>query len=288
MPYVYYFKYITLYLKLNKIIRYLEFIFTTKILVMTKIINAVLDKLGYSLSKKRNSYPDIVDDNFWRIYNFCKPYTMTSVERMYSLYCAVNYILANNIKGDFVECGVWRGGSSMLIASILYDNGIKDRKIYLFDTYEGMPDPTINDIDYRGNGAIDLMKNSMSNKEESVWCFASLEDVKQNLSLTKYIPENIIYIKGKVEDTISNNLLIEDIALLRLDTDWYESTKHELIYLYPKLTINGVLIIDDYGHWSGCRTAVDEYFKKNSITNFLIRIDYTGRLIIKNPSLKIE
>jgi len=213
---------------------------------------------------------------------------MTSVERMYSLYCAVNYILANNIKGDFVECGVWRGGSSMLIASILYDNGIKDRKIYLFDTYEGMPDPTINDIDYRGNGAIDLMKNSMSNKEESVWCFASLEDVKQNLSLTKYIPENIIYIKGKVEDTISNNLLIEDIALLRLDTDWYESTKHELIYLYPKLTINGVLIIDDYGHWSGCRTAVDEYFKKNSITNFLIRIDYTGRLIIKNPSLKIE
>jgi O-methyltransferase len=248
---------------------------------MTKIINAIFDKLGYSLSKKNNSYPDIVDDNFWKIYNFCKPYTMTSVERMHSLYCAVYYILANNIKGDFVECGVWRGGSSMLIASILQINGIKDRKIYLFDTYEGMPDPTINDIDYRGKNAIDLMKNSYSNKEESVWCLASLEDVKQNLSMTNYAAENIVFVKGKVEDTISSHLLIGDFALLRLDTDWYESTKHELIHLYPKLSINGILIIDDYGHWSGSRRAVDEYFIENSLPILLNSIDYTGRLVIK-------
>jgi O-methyltransferase len=85
---------------------------------------------------------------------------------------------------------------------------------------------------------------------------------------------------GKVEDTFPKDTP-DKIAILRLDTDWYESTRHELIHLYPKLSIGGVLIIDDYGHWEGARKAVDEYINDNTLRILLNRIDYTGRIAVK-------
>ena len=109
---------------------------------------------------------------------------------------------------------------------------------------------------------------------------ASLEEVQKNMSLTKYPTEKIHFVKGKVEDTIPDKAP-EKIAILRLDTDWYESTKHELEYLFPRLIEGGILIIDDYGHFEGSRIAVDEYLEKNNIHDFLHRIDYTGRLLVK-------
>ena len=247
---------------------------------MKKIISSVLYRFGYSKKQTSNSFVDIQDEAFWEIFNACKPYTMTSVERMYALYNSVNYVLDNNIQGDFVECGVWRGGSSMLLALALKKRNITDRKIYLFDTFEGMSEPTENDVDLTGSDADKLLNQTKHDKENSVWCLASLEDVQANLNLTKYPAENIIYVKGKVEDTIPAKSP-QSIALLRLDTDWYESTKHELIHLYPLLRSKGVMIIDDYGHWAGCRKATDEYFQEKEFKILLNRIDYTGRLMIK-------
>ncbi|MDZ7648860.1 MAG: TylF/MycF/NovP-related O-methyltransferase [Cytophagales bacterium] len=208
---------------------------------MKKILFRLLRKFGYSIVKVSKttgiSYDDIQDMEFWGLFEFCKPYTMTGVERMYALYNSVNYILSNNIKGDFVECGVWRGGSSMLIAKMLFDRGITNRKLYLYDTFEGMSEPTIYDISINGDSADRLLKENETAKETSVWCFADLTDVKQNLELTRFPSSNIIFVKGKVEDTLPTTTPDNQIALLRLDTGWYDSTKYELIYLYPKLEI---------------------------------------------------
>lgn len=252
---------------------------------MNKKLVKFFDKLGYTIAKKSgaesHNCPDIKEEEFWQVYNLCKPYTMTSPERMYALYKAVAYVLDRNIKGDFVECGVWRGGSSLVIAKMLSNRKILDRKLYLYDTFEGMSEPTANDVDVEGKNAAYLLEVSVDNKEESVWCLADLADVQNNMKLSGLPEENIIYVKGKVEDTIPGTMPGGEVALLRLDTDWYESTKHELQWLYPKLENNGVLIIDDYGHWEGCKKAVDEYFSANRISVLLNRVDYTGRIAVK-------
>lgn len=254
------------------------------------MIRKAIEKMGYTVTKINTRYehqglmestPDIKSEEFWEIYNQCKPYTMTSVERMYALYQSVDYILKNNIQGDFIECGVWRGGSSMLIALMLSKRGFSDRAIYLYDTFEGMSEPTTDDVDLLNRDAAALLEDSKHIKENSIWCLTDLSEVRENMKLTNYPESRIKFIKGKVEDTIPQILPDASIALLRLDTDWYESTKHELIHLYPLISKNGVLIIDDYGHWEGCRKAVDEYFSENKITMLLNRIDYTGRMGIK-------
>lgn len=201
---------------------------------------------------------------------------------MYGLYCAVKHVLNNKIPGAFVECGVWRGGSAMLIAKMLSNRNITDKKIYLYDTFEGMTKPTEADKNYNGTDAFLLLKQNVHDKEESVWCVAGLSDVQKNMRLINYPEGNIIYIQGTVETTIPGTIPAEGISLLRLDTDWYESTKHELIYLYPQLNENGILIIDDYGYWEGCRKAVDEYFSEKTVNIFLNRLDNTGRIGIKS------
>jgi len=258
-------------------------------LMMKKLILWILSRLGYSLQKYNpnatkhinDDFVDIREQEFWDVYEFCKPYTMTSIERMYSLYVSVDYILSNNIPGAFVECGVWRGGSAMLIAKMLVNRAIYDRKIYLYDTFEGMSEPTSDDITWNGDSASTLLDATKNSKEDSVWCLASMITVKTNLALTNYNEDNIHYIEGKVEDTLPATLPDEGIALLRLDTDWYESTKHELKHLFPKVVQCGVLIVDDYGHWEGSRKATDEYFQETNTPILLNRIDYTGRVAIK-------
>jgi O-methyltransferase len=204
------------------------------------------------------------------------PYTMTSPARMASLVESVKFIVKNKIEGDIVECGVWRGGSMMIIASTLLALGDTSRSLFLYDTYTGMSEPTELDVDYAGSAATKLLANTT--KGEGVWCEASIQDVRKNVLYTGYPPEKIHFIEGKVEETIPQ-IAPSKIALLRLDTDWYESTKHELTHLYPLLIAGGILIIDDYGHWQGARKAVDEYFENSPI--FLHRIDNTGRLAVK-------
>ena len=251
---------------------------------MKSTLRRLIESAGYTVQKTGapgNGFTDIDDQNFWELYRKCKPFTMTSVERMYALYTSVLHVLKNNVPGDFVECGVWRGGSALLMAEILHQRNIRDKKIYLYDTFEGMSEPTDKDIDLRGQGAGFLLEKNKSNKETSVWCLAGIEDVTNNMRLSNFPIEKIILVKGKVEDTIPHTGPQNGIAILRLDTDWYESTRHELLHLYPMLSSKGVLIIDDYGHWQGCRKAVDEYFSAINDPVMLTRIDYTGRIAIK-------
>jgi O-methyltransferase len=250
--------------------------------MIIKLFNKVAGNWGYALKKNEQVIPnDILNDKeFILLYEKCKDYTMTSIERMYSLYQSINYIFRNNIEGDFVECGVWKGGSSMLMALMLKHHGKTNRKLYLYDTFEGMSEPTKFDKTFSGQSATELLKKEKKEIASSLWCYSSLDEVKNNLFLTGFPPENIIFIKGKVENTLKENLP-GSTSLLRLDTDWYESTKIELELLFPLLKEKGILIIDDFGHWDGAKKAVTEYFKKNEIEPFLFRIDFTGRLIIK-------
>jgi O-methyltransferase len=251
--------------------------------MLTKIINAVKYKLeigthgpnGYKFSHKD------MDEAFMPIHESVRPFTMTTIERTFSVFKAVEYIVKHNIPGDFVECGVWRGGSSMVIAKTLLHFGVKNRKIYLYDTYEGMSAPTEKDRDLDDDPAeAQLNRAVKTNKAGGVWCYADLEDVQANIFSTGYPKDHVFFVKGKVEDTIPNTLPSQ-IALLRLDTDWYESTYHELVHLYPLLAKAGVLIVDDYGHWRGSREAVDQYFDETKQAILLNRIDYTGRMGVK-------
>jgi hypothetical protein len=155
-----------------------------------------------------------------------------------------------------------------------------DRDLYLFDTFEGMPKPQDVDVHANGQAALPEFIQGQRGEDSSAVCYASLKDVESAMARTKYNPDRIHFIRGKVEDTIPGQAP-ESIALLRLDTDWYESTRHELEHLFPRLSPGGILIIDDYGDWQGARKAVDEFIANRAPTLFLSRIDDTGRLVVK-------
>jgi hypothetical protein len=235
----------------------------------------------FSQTATTNQFPADFEPWHIEIIQQVKPYTMTSNERLYCLIESVKYIVENDIQGDFVECGVWKGGSMMAAALTLQKLGVNNRKFFLYDTYAGMTEPTEADQSYQGEGAADLLKKDAGQKEESVvWAYSTLEDVKKHIFSTGYPTENIHFIEGDILQTIPANSP-GNIALLRLDTDWYESTRHEMIHLYPLLVQQGVLIIDDYGFWRGSRKAVDEYIAENKPGLLLNRIDDTGRIAIK-------
>jgi len=203
---------------------------------------------------------------------------MTSIERMYAVYQAVHHVHAAKIPGDVVECGVWRGGSSMLAALALDSLGERERCIWLYDTFEGMPPPAEVDRSVFGQPAAALLRQTDAAGERTR-AVAALDEVEANLASTGYPRDRLHFVDGMVEDTIPG-LAPEQISILRLDTDWYESTRHELEHLWPRLSPGGVLIIDDYGHWQGARRAVDEFFATAGPV-LLQRIDYTGRLALK-------
>ena len=250
-------------------------------------LNRTLRSAGIEINPvgtlKAAEWPGFPDIEPWvgEIIEKVRPFTMTSAERISALCHAVRYVAKSKIQGDIIECGVWRGGSMMAIAMTLLAEQDLSRTLHLFDTFEGMPPPTEADRTWLGRAASSLLEES--DRSSFVWAYAPLEDVRANIASTNYPSDRIRFIRGKVEDTIPKDSPAK-ISILRLDTDWYESTRHELIHLYPKLSIGGVLIIDDYGHWKGARKAVDEYVKDNKLHILLNRIDYTGRIAVKiNP-----
>ncbi len=226
-----------------------------------------------------NQYPPDFSSSDIDTVRAVAPFTMTSAENIYELLRAVEYIVRAGIPGDVVECGVWKGGSMMAVARQLRQLGDMSRHLHLFDTFEGMPQPQEVDRSYLGERAADLLR-AADPTNSWVWARGLLEEVQKAMGETAYPPELVSYVKGKVEDTIPREAP-RQIALLRLDTDWYESTYHELRHLYPRLVPGGVLILDDYGHWEGARRAVDQYLAEERIPLFLHRIDYSGRLAIK-------
>jgi O-methyltransferase len=251
---------------------------------MKRLAKSLLRRVGYQLSpivpprSAREQNPDITDRE-WYIYSRVKPFTMLSIERILANIRAVDHVVRYDIPGDIVECGVWRGGSSMAMALALKDQS--PRTLWMYDTYAGMTDATSADISHSGASASALLSaaKQLEATERSLKLGSvSLEDVRANLTTTEYPIRRVRFVEGPVEQTIPGNVP-DQISLLRIDTDWYASTLHELVHLYPLLSPGGILIVDDYGHWQGARKAVDEYFDGEPI--FLNRIDYTGRLVVK-------
>jgi hypothetical protein len=204
---------------------------------------------------------------------------MGSVERLYALFHAVRHVEERGLPGDIVECGVRRGGSAMACAITLRQMGSTHRTIHLYDTFTGMPQPAARDVDLRGRDALATWESGRE-ADGNAWCRAGIADVRRNMAATGYPEDRIRLVAGKVEETLPAQSPAT-IALLRLDTDWYESTRHELVHLYPRLVPGGVLIIDDYGYWRGAREATDEYLRENGIRVLLNRIDHTARLAVK-------
>tara|TARA_R110002020_G_scaffold112746_45_gene259499 strand:+ start:1975 stop:2700 length:726 start_codon:yes stop_codon:yes gene_type:complete len=235
--------------------------------------------LGKLAGAKREAKFSDVEPWQREIVRKARPYSMTSVERLLATINAVNYIIKADIPGAIVECGVWRGGQMMAAALALKALGA-ERELVLFDTFQGMTEPGERDKDIAGAEAVEIFHAHAHRRRGKGWCEASLEDVRSNIASTGYTTDRVHYVKGAVEETIPRHAPAA-IALLRLDTDWYASTRHEFIHLYPKVSRRGVVAVDDYGHWQGARQATDEYLAEHGITVLLERVDYTCRQFIK-------
>ena len=209
--------------------------------------------------------------------------TMTDENRLHNLILAVRYVVNESIPGAVVECGVWRGGSMMAAALTLLEFQDTSRDLYLYDTYQGMTAPQDLDRDFKGALAKDHILNAQTRQGEyssDVTAYASLPDVKSGMQSTNYPIEKIKYVVGDVTQTLNGDQIPKEIALLRLDTDWYESTKIELEILWSRVARGGVVILDDYDHWKGAKKAVDDFFATCSNKPFLMKMS-SGRLIVK-------
>ena len=234
---------------------------------------AALRQAGWGVRPPDQYIPDL-DDEFLGIWNSVKDNTLISIERAFALAAALRHVHQNRIGGDIAECGVWKGGACLLASHILHHSADTQRLIWLYDTFEGMPPP----------GDEDRIASSgcpLSERSPEGWWAAGIAEVRKTLTRSPLPLDRFRLVKGRVEDTLEREVP-ESIAVLRLDTDWYASTRKELEVLYPKVSPGGVLIIDDYGHFTGARRALDEYFARRGQHPLLHRSDYTGRVIVKD------
>jgi O-methyltransferase len=221
----------------------------------------------------RREVPDehalqFVDDADRRIIQTVKSRTMTDTVRLSAMIEALRYLVRVRVPGAIVECGVWRGGSMQAAALTLLECQDTERELHLFDTFEGMPPPSDADVRLKdGQAAEEIMQTS--GKDAAIWAIAGLDDVKQGMVETGYPSEKVVYHPGLVEETIPDEAP-DQIALLRLDTDWYESTRHELDHLYERLSPGGILIIDDYRYWEGSYRATHEWLDETEEPVFLV------------------
>lgn len=219
------------------------------------------------------------DPVFMGLYERCKPFSMTTMERLYAVYQAVGYVVRNRIPGDIVECGVWKGGSSMMAALALAHHGDDgSRRIWLYDTFAGMPEPGPHDVKFDGGDSAEKWREGRAD-EHNAWNYGPLEEVRQNMAGTGFPEDRTVLVPGKVEETLPSRRP-QQIALLRLDTDYYESTKAELEQLAPLVSAGGTLIIDDYGSWAGARKAVDDWLAATGLPILLARSDVGGRIAV--------
>jgi O-methyltransferase len=226
---------------------------------------------------KADSFPRDYDEDFCEIIRAVRPYTMTGNDKLHALIAATKYVSRYDVPGDVVEFGVWRGGGMKAAALTLEAAEDFSRDLYLFDTFEGMTAPTDKDVRFDGAPAAGLLETS--GKDTAVWAVASIEDVRERFANGRYPLEKIHFIKGPVEETVPEHLP-ERISILRLDTDWYESTEHEFRHAYDRLVSGGVLMIDDYGWWQGSRTATDEFLERTGEKLLLLRMA-SGRVAVK-------
>lgn len=251
---------------------------------LSAIPNKLLSVIGLKvipLAIAQKRFPVEIDDSDKALFQYVRDrHLSTSTdERLFATLMACRHVVERNIPGDFVECGVWRGGNSITAAHVFRNLGA-ERDVWLFDTFAGMTPPTAVDINYRGEvAAVKFDETRRANGSD--WCYAPLEEVQANFAGRGLLGPRVKFVKGDVVQTLARTAeLPQTIAVLRLDTDWYESTLMELETLYPLLSRGGILIVDDYGHWGGARKAVDEYFSRHD-RPFLQYIDQTARIGVK-------
>jgi O-methyltransferase len=256
---------------------------------ITRNVKQGLGRYGYELVRigasapppmEAQEFPPDFDEATKATIRAVAGFTMTGPEKLYSLCHAVRHIVAHEIPGSIVECGVWKGGSMMAIARTLLELDAGTRDLYLFDTFEGMPEPTEHDVDVHGVSAMERWSTQKRNRLTPREARASLSEVRDAMGTVGYDPSRVHFVKGMVEDTIPGSAP-DEIALLRLDTDYYSSTRHEMFELYPRLRSGGVLIIDDYGHFRGSEKAFNEFVGATGESILLHRIDYSARVGVK-------
>ena len=202
---------------------------------------------------------------------------------------AITYILQNNIEGDIIECGVDSGTFEYIwITELMKQNTVRD--IYLYDTFTGLVKP--GEYDYTCNNAVlysmnkdevlERWKSDIVNDTVNKWCYTPLETVQRRLASTGYPEDKLHYVVGDVLNTLQTTIP-KKIAILRLDTDWYESSKFELEQLYDNVVVGGVIIFDDYYHWDGQRRATDDFFQRRNLSYTIVPIgnNKTGAIIKK-------
>jgi len=185
-----------------------------------------------------------------------------AIDKLHEL---MNDVTQNNIPGDFIETGVWRGGLTIFMRAYLKAYGDKIRKVWVADSFQGVPIP--NATKYPADAGINLYLFS--------FIAVSLEEVKRNFSRYSLLDDQVCFLKGWFSDTLPN-APIQSLSIMRLDGDLYESTMDALKSLYPKLSVGGYVIIDDYGAIDACAQAVHDFRNANNITDEILWIDWTG------------
>jgi O-methyltransferase len=201
--------------------------------------------------------------------------TMATTDAVVATITAARYAVQSDITGDFVECGVWRGGNA-LAAKLIFDEYGSDKQVWLFDTFAGMTAPTEHDRAIFTDDDAEALFAENRKADHNEWCYASLEDVQANFAGL----DRVKFVKGDVAETLRGHIP-SAISVLRLDTDFYDSTKIELEVLYPLLSIGGALLIDDFGYWEGARKAVEEYFAGKD-RPLLFSAGYSARMGVKH------
>ena len=253
--------------------------------MLKQTLKKVLRQAGLEVRRTRESFwlPVEFTKRDREVYHYVldRQLTMVSPERLVATIKACKHAVEAEIEGDFVECGVWRGGVS-LAAKLTFENYGSDKRVWLFDTFTGMTEPTEADrAVHSGKSARDTY---FERQNDGGWCLASLRDVRSNFEKAGANLEPVHFVEGDVLTTLADEAnLPQAISVLRLDTDWYESTKKELEILYPRLSAGGSLLIDDFGHWEGARKAVEQYFAliEPAARPLLHYTDHCGRMGVK-------
>jgi O-methyltransferase len=239
-------------------------------------LKRIINRTGHRLARTRtDGLPlDFSDDDACLV-ETVSPYTMTSPEAIRHLRDCVHYVSARGIPGAFVECGVWKGGSSM-VAAITFKELGDHRDVYLIDAFDlPIPPPMDLDTEHGGNRVF-----GGATETKPYWAAVTAKAVAGHMKLTAY-PENHVHIvKGLIADVVPYRTP-DSISVLRLDTDTYESTIHNLRHLYPRLSDGGILILDDYGSHAGIRQAVSEYFNDPTTAPLIQRVDASAGCIQK-------
>lgn len=230
---------------------------------------------------------DPEDRHFQAVWDACEAYTMMPVGRALALFRAVRHIHQNFIQGDIVECGVWRGGGAMVALKTLQHFGLHDRRIWLFDTFSGTTAPTSDDVELSGATAEYLLQSTSDQRDTApIWGFAALDEVRRNVLGTGYPADLVEFVEGDVAKSVLA-ASVGQVALLRLDTDFHDSTRAGLELLFPRVVENGVIMIDGFGRWFGARKAVNDYFddliRSGQVRPMLHLLDDQGGVLALKP-----